>query len=75
MGNNTQEFLTEGGHRCLRVTKFKPDDEAGKAFRKEYSQLIEVLPQCAIEKLGEETLSEVQHRYQCLTQLTKKHSG
>ena len=41
----------------------------------EYSKLIEVFPHCAVDKLGDETLSDEQRRYACLTQLTRKHSG
>ena len=41
----------------------------------ECSRLIEVLPQCAVEKLGKQTLDDMQHRYACLTLLTRKHSG
>ena len=57
------------------MTKFKDDNEAAERLRMEYSKLIEVLPQCAVEKLGKETLGDMQHRYACLTQLTRKHSG
>ena len=59
----------------MRLTKFKDGNEAAERLRMEYRKLIEVLPQCAVEKLGKETLGDMQHRYACLTQLTRKHSG
>ena len=37
----------------MRVTKFKDDNEAAERLRMEYSKLIEVLPHCAVEKLGQ----------------------
>ena len=59
----------------MRVTKFKQQDEEERRLQQEYSKLAEVMPQCAVENLGEDEMSHMQKRFAALTNLTSTHSG
>ena len=55
------------------MTKFKLATSEGENLREKYKKLVEHMPLCAIDKLGD--LGSPQACFNAITNLTRKHSG
>ncbi len=72
-GELAQDFLKRGGKKSLWVTHLKGNDVEGDRLRQKYCWLVRYMPQCVIEKMGDDMA--FQKRFEVLTNLTRKHSG
>ena len=57
------------------MTRFKNQDSEGDSLREQYGKLVEVMPQCAVDKLGEQEMGHMRKRFDALTNLTRMHTG